>query len=91
VRIEPDREWGTWEIDLAGETVRDGLNELSVWWPTPEFPGGAALEKVKSNLFERELAEFYPIFGEIHSFTASDGRAVSAGEPDERREQVGVS
>ncbi|HEX8560230.1 MAG TPA: hypothetical protein VF668_19190, partial [Pyrinomonadaceae bacterium] len=91
VQIAADREWGTWEIDLAGEAVRDGLNELSVWWPTPEFPGAAALEKVKSNLFERELAEFYPVFGEIHSFTASDGQAVSAGEPDARREQVGVS
>jgi hypothetical protein len=90
-QLEADREWGTWEIDLAGKAVRDGLNEISVWWPTPEFPGSSALEKVKSNLFERELAEFYPTFGEIHSFTASDGAALPAAASDARREQVEVS
>ncbi|HEX8557499.1 MAG TPA: hypothetical protein VF668_05330, partial [Pyrinomonadaceae bacterium] len=68
------REWGTWEIDLAGEAVRDGLNELSVRWPTPEFPGEAALEGVRLDLFERKFPAFYPVFGEIHSFTASGGQ-----------------
>jgi hypothetical protein len=90
-QLEVDREWGTWEIDLAGHTVRDGLNEVSVWWPMPEFPGLPALEKVRANLFERELAEFYPIFGEIHSFTATDGASLPTGESDARQEQVEVS
>ncbi len=74
-------EWSAWEIRLPGEGVHDGLNEISVRWPIPEFPSSKALEKARSNLFERELAEFYPIFGEIHSFTASDGRKLLSSVP----------
>jgi hypothetical protein len=77
VEIVIHREWSTWDISLAGEDVREGVNEVSVRWPVPEFASEKALEKVRTNLFERELAEFYPIFGEIHSFTASDAQKVS--------------
>jgi hypothetical protein len=81
-RLAASREWGTWEIDLAGEAVRDGLNELSVWWPAPEFPGAAAIEKVRMDLFERKFPGFYPVFGEIHSFTASGGRKGFGGSAE---------
>jgi hypothetical protein len=79
-RFAVNSEWGTWEIDLAGEAVRDGLNEVSVWWPMPEFPGEAAFEQVRLDLFERKFPAYYPVFGEIHSFTASCGQKGS-GEP----------
>ena len=79
-QLEADREWGTWEIDLGGETVRDGLNEVSVWWPTPEFPGEAAFEQVRFDLFQRKFPAYYPVFGEIHSFKASRGQKGN-GEP----------
>jgi hypothetical protein len=79
-QVEADigREWSTWEMRLAGEDVRDGVNEVTVRWPAPEFAGDKALEKISSNICNRKLPEFYPIFGEIHSFTASLGREDSS-------------
>jgi hypothetical protein len=43
----------------------------------PEFEIGKALEKARLKLIERKFPDFYPVFGEIHSFTASKGRPVS--------------
>jgi hypothetical protein len=68
------RQWSSWEITLAGDSVREGLNEVTVRWPVPEFESGEALEKVVTNLFnfwELKFPNFFPVFGEIHSFTAS--------------------
>lgn len=64
-------EWTTWDISLPGEIVREHLNEVVVSWPTPEFEGDVALERVISNMCERKFPGFYPVFGEIHSFTAA--------------------
>jgi hypothetical protein len=77
VEILISREWSSWEIGLAGEAVRDGLNEVKVRWPIPEFASDEALERAVSNLYERKFPDFYPVFGEIHSFTASNGPEVS--------------
>jgi hypothetical protein len=74
------RQWSTWEINLSGDIVREGLNEVAVRWPVPEFESGEALEKVVVNLFnfwELKFPNFFPIFGEIHSFTASGGTVIS--------------
>jgi hypothetical protein len=74
------RQWSPWEINLAGEIVRDGLNEVVVRWPVPEFESGEALEKVVMNLFnfwELKFPTFFPVFGEIHSFTASGEPVIS--------------
>jgi hypothetical protein len=70
------RQWTTWDITVAGEDLRDGLNEIVVGWPIPEFEGSAALERVVLNMCERKFPDFYPVFGEIHSFTASDASTV---------------
>lgn len=74
VEIVISRDWSAWEIGLAGEVVRDGLNEVTVRWPVPEFASAEALEKSVLDLYDRIIPEFYPVFGEIHSFTASDAR-----------------
>jgi hypothetical protein len=73
--------WSTWDIDLPGEAVHDGLNEIAIRWPMPEFETGKALEKARLKLIERKFPDFYPVFGEIHSFAASDGQQVSTTSP----------
>ncbi|HSE18771.1 MAG TPA: hypothetical protein VLB46_17065 [Pyrinomonadaceae bacterium] len=70
------RNWTTWDIAVDGDAVRNGLNEVIVRWPIPEFEGDAALERVVLNICEKSFPDFYPIFGEIHSFTACDARSV---------------
>ena len=74
------RQWSSWEITLAGDIVREGLNKVTVRWPVPEFESGEALEKVVTNLFnfwELKFPNFFPVFGEIHSFTASGAPIIS--------------
>ncbi len=81
-----DKEWSSWVISLAGPDVNDCLNEVAVLWPTPNFAGRDALEKAASSLGQRKFPDFYPVFGEIHSFTAADGRAVSTDISGARQE-----
>jgi hypothetical protein len=69
--------WSTWDINLSGEAVYEGVNEISIDWPMPEFESGKALERARLQVIERKFPDFYPVFGEIHTFTASDGRPVS--------------
>ncbi len=83
-------EWSAWEIRLPGERVHDGLNELVVHWPIPEFAGRKGLEKAASNLGQRKFPDFYPTFGDIHSLTAADGRAISTSFPEVCRELAAV-
>src|SRR5215213_2293985 len=71
------RQWSSWEITLPGDIVHEGLNEVTVCWPVPEFESGEALERVVTNMFnfwELKFPTFFPVFGEIHSF-------IAAGEP----------
>ncbi len=91
LEIAVTRAWSTWEINLAGTDVHDGLNEIAIRWPIPEFSSDKELERVRSKLYERELSEFYPIFGEIHSFTAGDGREISSGLPATQQELATVA
>jgi hypothetical protein len=69
--------WTTWDLEFPGDTVRDGLNEVTVRWPMPEFQAAAALKQVVLDMCAKKFPEFYPVFGEIHSFTASRAAAVS--------------
>jgi len=77
LKITLDSDWSAWDIDLPGEAVRTGLNEITISWPMPEFDADAALETARLKVIERKFPDFFPVFGEIHSFTASDGRQVS--------------
>lgn len=75
------REWSSWEIDLPGEAVRDGLNEVTVHWPIPDFSSREELEKAIVNLCDGKFLDFYPIFGEIHSFVAANRQSVLTDVP----------
>ena len=77
LKIAVDSEWTTFDINLPGAAVHSGLNELVISWPMPEFESRTALEKARLKIIERKFPDFYPVFGEIHSFTALDGRKAS--------------
>ncbi len=85
-----DHRWTTWELEFPGDAVRDGLNEVTVRWPMPEFQTGAALKQAVLDMCAKKFPEFYPVFGEIHSFTASRAHAVSTIPPTEERELAAV-
>jgi hypothetical protein len=81
VEIVIGREWTTWDINVAGDVVQDGINEVAVCWPVPDFPGQAALDKVADDLCAGKFPDFYAVFGEIHSFTVSSELKVSTNPP----------
>ena len=81
VEIVIGKQWASWEIRIAGDVVRDGINEIEVHWPIPKFRTAEALSEVLPRLCQKKYPEYYPIFGEIHSFTAADGSKVSTNLP----------
>lgn len=72
--IELDHDWRTWDVTVPGEALRDGLNEVAIHWPLPEFPGQKAFESVAADLIDEIFPEFFCAFGEVHTFTVADGR-----------------
>jgi hypothetical protein len=83
-------EWSSWIIELPGAIVREGLNEIALRWPIPEFSSRAALETAIVNLCSGRFPDFYPVFGEIYSFTASNGKRVAATALVAQSEQLAV-
>jgi hypothetical protein len=71
--IEIGDVWETWDVEVPGEAVREGLNEVSLRWPLPDSPGERALEGVFDDPDDRAQSELFPCFGEIHAFTAAAG------------------
>jgi len=70
-----NRHWETWQISVGEELVRDGLNEVVIHWPLPEFPDQQTLDAMFDHLVDEGIyPDFYPVFGEIHTFVASDAR-----------------
>ena len=73
VELTITSEWSTWDINIPADSVVDDVNEITVRWPMPEFQTAEALTKVTARLCELKFPDFFPIFGEIHSFIASNG------------------
>lgn len=84
--IVSNTDWTTWEINLTGESVRDGFNEVVLHWPMPVFETDAALGRVTMQLCQQKFPDFYPVFGEIHTFSASHGAEVPADIPVDQPE-----
>jgi hypothetical protein len=90
VEIGIDKEWSSWTITVPGDAIRDGINEIDLHWPVPnEFHSKEALSEVIETLCKQKYPEFYPIFGEVHSFKASSVGHVA--EMPEELEEVAVS
>ena len=70
--IAVERNWGTWHIAIDEELVRNGLNEVIIAWPVPNFPDEAELAEMFDHLVDEGIyPDFYPVLGEIHSFVAT--------------------
>lgn len=81
VAFDIDAQWSSWEITVQGQDVVEGLNEVIVRWPIPEFCSDEDLSKATTDFYQRRYPEFYPYFGEIHSFSASSGQKDPADSP----------
>ena len=66
--------WERYEIALSGESVCDGLNEVVLDWPVPDFPGSAAVEALSDAVIAGRAPDLYCSFGDVHMFTARAGQ-----------------
>ena len=83
VEMTINKEWGSWDITIPGDVVHDGLNEIEVHWPLPtRFQTEEMLDEVIARMCQLRYPQYYPIFGEIHAFTATSVAHV-AEQPDE--------
>jgi len=73
--VEISSEWTNWDISVPAGATQNGINEIMIHWPIPEPMGRKALEAAIADTLSDITPEFYPIFGEIHSFIASDAGA----------------
>jgi tetratricopeptide (TPR) repeat protein len=64
--------WASWDIAVPAEVVSDGVNEVLIHWPRPRFADCRPLESAAEDLTDTFAPEFFAIFGEIHSFVASN-------------------
>lgn len=78
VEMNLTKNWSAWNVTIPGDVVRDGVNLIEIHWPIPaKFRTEEALAEVMSKLCQLKYPEYYPIFGEIHVFTASDAAEVA--------------
>jgi hypothetical protein len=77
------RQWSNWEIGISGQQMREGLNEVAVHWPMPEFPGIGAFETTVADMADQLFPEFLCLFGEIESFRVQrPAAAIEARDTD---------
>ena len=80
--------WRQATLALAATVVRDGLNHVVVQWPPLEDGGVVTVDMAADRFLAGAIPELYPVFGEIHSFTASltrqDTPACADRQQDER-------
>jgi hypothetical protein len=84
--IDVDCDWTAWSITVPGALLQNGLNEIDVEWPMPDFPGLSGYDDVVDDLINGSKPEFFCIFGEIHTFTASNGSQVVLAAPETQQE-----
>lgn len=63
--------WTVAEFDAPAARLRRGPNRLEVRWPPPEQAATAVFEHGARRLERGQLPDVLPIFGEVHSFTAT--------------------
>jgi hypothetical protein len=76
-----DRTWGTWDIAVDEENVRAGVNEIIIRWPFHESASGKGLECAMEYVFRGKNPDFFHVFGEIHSFVASNQNRLPSQSP----------
>ena len=75
-------EWQSWEFTVPSDLLKDGLNEIRIHWPMPQFDQQKSMADAADQLLENFLPELNCIFGEIHSFVALQVPAAVESTPE---------
>jgi hypothetical protein len=72
-QIAADTSWATWDLTVDAEAIIDGINEVTIHWPTPAFSTEDALNLAADDILRNWFPRFYCSFGDIHTFTVKTG------------------
>ena len=61
--------WCTRRIAVPNDYIVDGLNKISIVWPTDEPPSDVLLNEAADSLLATRLPYFFRVFGEIHTLS----------------------
>ena len=61
-----------WNINIPGKDVMEGVNEVTIHWPLPDFPGSRAFPTIVADVTDQLFPEFLCLFGEIESLRVSN-------------------
>jgi len=78
-QIAADSSWATWDLAIDANAIIDGINEVTIHWPTPVFSTEDALNLAADDIVRNWFPRFYCSFGDIHTFTvktANDGHSL---------------
>lgn len=63
--------WQHYSVLVPGALVRQGMNEVRIWWPVPDLGRGEQnLARAADALERGGYPELFPVFGELHTFVA---------------------
>lgn len=81
--------WSRHEINVPENLVRDGLNEILLEWPSPAFPGSAAIQAASEAAASGATPDLYCSFGDVHALTARSASAAPTQRAGSVSEQAG--
>lgn len=67
-----NRHWKTFEFDIAGDLVVDGINRVTIHWPIECAQREMAISDAADTVSSGRTPELFPVFGHIHTFIASN-------------------
>lgn len=67
-KIDITKSWSTWQGFIPQQAMRDGVNEIVVWWPIPDYCSSDLLNAAADTVIQGRH-ELYCLFGEVHCFT----------------------
>jgi hypothetical protein len=71
LRMSVSERWRSWEFTIPPEAIHRGINEIILRWPTTITEDGRVARAIDQ--LERGLTpELFPVFGEVHSFWATN-------------------
>jgi hypothetical protein len=86
--LRAEATWRTETIDLPGDGIVQGLNQIVVVWPTDAIHAERVLERAADELLAGRLPAFFRVFGEIHALSVFDPQPSSQERARQQSEEV---
>lgn len=74
ISIKPDACWKTWEFEIPGELIVNGINKVAITWPLESVRRKDVLKSAANSVAMGKTPELFPVFGHIYSFVIENSK-----------------